>query len=345
MELRFSVVVPIYNVEDFLEQCIESVLNQTYTNFELILVDDGATDQSGRICDDYAKKDDRIVVIHKKNGGLVSAREAGVMVEKGQYVGYVDGDDWVDEKWLHILNEIIIKQSAPDIIEYNVYKSTDGVNKKIQTSNFRGYLNRNDIKNKIIPNMICDKRKNFYSFGILPAVWSKVFKRELLKRNLCKEKKITFGEDVSCTYNCILGCESFYGSDEHLYYYRQNNQSMTKAYDARRFERLKVLFEYLNENLIMPNEELREQFYEYKMFCLLYAMINEAKSGENYQKLEKKCKKGIFDLKQREFIQNYKSNKLGIPWNILFLLMKKENYKLLMCICRMIVKIKYTYKQ
>ena len=87
MELRFSVVVPIYNVEDFLEQCIESVLNQTYTNFELILVDDGATDQSGRICDDYAKKDDRIVVIHKKNGGLVSAREAGVMVAKGQYVG------------------------------------------------------------------------------------------------------------------------------------------------------------------------------------------------------------------------------------------------------------------
>ena len=93
---KLSVIVSIYNIENYVAKAIESICNQTYQNLEIILVDDGATDCSGKICDEYAKKDDRIRVIHKKNGGLVSAWMAGVEIAKGEYLAFVDSDDWID---------------------------------------------------------------------------------------------------------------------------------------------------------------------------------------------------------------------------------------------------------
>lgn len=96
MSAKISIIVPVYNIEKYIVRCIESILNQTYSNLEIILVDDGSTDSSGGICDEYAKKDDRIVVIHKVNGGLSDARNAGLKVVTGDYIGYVDGDDWID---------------------------------------------------------------------------------------------------------------------------------------------------------------------------------------------------------------------------------------------------------
>ena len=97
MEEKISVIVPIYNVKEYLDKCISSICNQTYKNLEIILVDDGSTDGSATICDAFAKKDDRIVVIHKENGGLTSTRKAGVNIATGKYIGFVDGDDWIDE--------------------------------------------------------------------------------------------------------------------------------------------------------------------------------------------------------------------------------------------------------
>ena len=91
-----SVIVPVYNVEQYLDRCVCSILNQTYQNLEIILVDDGATDSSGRMCDEYAKRDERIKVVHKQNGGLSDARNAGLAAATGEYIGYVDSDDWIE---------------------------------------------------------------------------------------------------------------------------------------------------------------------------------------------------------------------------------------------------------
>lgn len=116
--LLFSVVVPIFNVEMFLEECIKSVLKQTYTEFELILVDDGSTDESSSICDRYEKEDERIKVIHKSNQGLVSARKAGIAIAKGEYAVCLDSDDWLQKD--HLLNlSRIIRKFSPDIICFN----------------------------------------------------------------------------------------------------------------------------------------------------------------------------------------------------------------------------------
>ena len=105
MSILLSIIVPVYNVGSFLPKCIDSIISQTFTDFELILVDDGSTDNSVEICDAAAKKDSRVRVIHKENGGVVSARKAGLSVAVGKYAGYVDGDDWIDKHmYEHMVN-------------------------------------------------------------------------------------------------------------------------------------------------------------------------------------------------------------------------------------------------
>ena len=119
MKERISVVVPVYNVEQYLEKCVNSIINQTYKNLEIILVDDGATDKSGKLCDELAKLDNRIMVYHKKNGGLSDARNYGVERATGDYIGFVDGDDYIDAEMYEKLYEAIKKENV-DVAECNL---------------------------------------------------------------------------------------------------------------------------------------------------------------------------------------------------------------------------------
>ena len=122
----FSIVVPIYNVEKYLRQCVDSILSQTFTDYELILVNDGSNDGSGTICDDYAKQDSRITVVHKPNGGLSDARNAGTAVAKGEYIVYIDSDDYVISD--DFLAEIYNQANDADIVLYKHQKFMDGEN-------------------------------------------------------------------------------------------------------------------------------------------------------------------------------------------------------------------------
>ena len=119
MNEKISIIVPVYNVEKYLKKCIDSIVNQTYKNLEIILVDDGATDRSGEICDELAKLDNRIKVYHKKNGGLSDARNYGVERATGSYVGFVDSDDYIDAEMYEKLYEAITKEAA-DVAECNL---------------------------------------------------------------------------------------------------------------------------------------------------------------------------------------------------------------------------------
>lgn len=123
----FSVIVPVYKVEDYLERCIKSILQQTYKDFELILVDDGSPDNCGIMCDEFAKKDDRIIVIHQENAGLSAARNAGLAIARGKYILFVDSDDWILESTTIKLADIINKKN-PDIIVFgysNIYENKE----------------------------------------------------------------------------------------------------------------------------------------------------------------------------------------------------------------------------
>lgn len=342
-KVLFSVIVPIFNIQEYLEQCINSLLSQTFENFEILLIDDGSTDNCANICDKYALIDKRIKVIHKKNEGLAFARKTGIENSIGEYIIYVDGDDWVDFKLLEKLNEII-KKSQPDIINFNAFKSINDKNIVLKTSNFTGEFDKKKIDEIIVPRMLYDSERKFFTFGILPAVWCKAFKVEILRKNFCKDKRITFGEDAACTYNCIIDAKKIFFIDDCLYYYRQNRQSMTKAYDKKRFERINILFKYLDNNLIDNNGNVSKQLEYYKLFCIYYAFLNEAKDNEkSIKSISQKCNEEMTRYNLNIYLNDELLKSQNFPWNIFGLLIKKKKYFIIICICKIIMMIKYKF--
>ena len=169
MQKLISIIVPVYNVEKYLEKCIESIKNQTYKNIEIILVDDGSKDNSGKICDEAEKKDNRIKVIHKTNGGLSDARNAGLKIAKGDLIGFVDSDDYIKEDMFEILYNLVEKYDADISIVsyYEIYKDKLIAVKK---SNEVEEFNRIEA----IKELLIDNKIQSYA-------WNKLFKKELFK--------------------------------------------------------------------------------------------------------------------------------------------------------------------
>ena len=163
---KISIIIPVYNVESYIRECLESLINQTYQNLEIILVDDGSTDSSGEICDIYCKKDKRIIVIHKANGGLVSARKAGLRIATGEYATYVDSDDWIDVNTYEELMHLAFKYN-PDIIAFDFIKQySDFKIEQIQSLQEGFY----DKKRFFLEIEKCVKENPFFCRGIRRTV-------------------------------------------------------------------------------------------------------------------------------------------------------------------------------
>lgn len=239
-----SVIVPIYNVEKYLKQCVESILSQTYRELEIILVDDGATDGCGQICDEFAKSDERVVVIHKENGGLVSARKAGIQRATGVYVQYVDGDDWIEPDMVEKLYGMMTSEDV-NVAMCGHFEDYGDYHKEVRHGFEPGRYDGERLSKEIFPHMICGE--SFFEWGIFPSLWAKLFRREtLLKWQLKVDDCITMGEDAACTYPLLTSADSICISDECLYHYRQRADSMImkSAVD----DRLKRSFKALHES-------------------------------------------------------------------------------------------------
>ncbi len=247
-EPLISVLVPIYKIDHYLGICVESLLNQTYKNLEIILVDDGSPDRCPEICDLYASKDRRIKVIHKDNGGLVSARKAGIMAAKGSYIGYVDGDDWVGPGFYHSLYSSI-KESDADIaiagFSRDLFSSTKNILNSITSGVYEG-----DALNEIKKQMIADGA--FYRHGITTYLWNKLFKREVIEQyQMAMDERITIGEDAATVYPAIMASKKIVITDNCAYHYRQREDSMLKTATNHNNEYLKVMYlhDYMKQSL------------------------------------------------------------------------------------------------
>lgn len=166
-----SMIVPVYQVEKYIAQCIESVLNQTFQDFELILVDDGSKDQSGMICDLYAAKDDRITVIHTENRGAAAARNTGMERAKGRYITFLDGDDYLAENMIERLYEVI-EHSAYDVVVCDFLNLLPD-----EKDNFIVHLQERTVSGRDV----LEHLKNEKSYGVWTVVWNKIYKRETLE--------------------------------------------------------------------------------------------------------------------------------------------------------------------
>ena len=239
-----SVIVPIYRIDKYIGLCIDSITHQTYRNLEIILVDDGSDDRSGELCDLYAKKDSRIKVIHKQNGGLVSARKAGVLAATGEYIGYVDGDDWIGEGFYQSLYAAAVSSGADITVagfSRDLFSKKHGILNNIASGIYEG-----ETLDKLRSRMI--SYGEFYRHGVTTYVWNKLFRREcVIKEQLEVDERITIGEDAAVVYPAILNAKSVCITDNCAYHYRQREDSMLKRSGDFKAEaaKLKVLYEYM----------------------------------------------------------------------------------------------------
>ncbi len=233
MNKLISVIVPIYNVEPYLKRCIDSIINQTYKTIEIILVDDGSTDNSSKICDEYKNKDKRIKVIHKKNGGLSSARNRGLDIAKGKYITFIDSDDYVDNDYIEYLYNLIKKYKTKMSICIARVKYENG---KIidKENNKEMLLNQKETLEKML-----------YQNDINVSSWAKMYDRNLFKKIRFPEGKIF--EDTYTTYKLVLKCNNIsIGVVSKYNYMIRSNSILTSTFNLNKLSLIDAYLEMGN---------------------------------------------------------------------------------------------------
>ncbi len=212
-----SIVIPVYNVEEHLEKCVSSIRNQTYKNLEIILVDDGSTDNSSAICDALAKEDSRIKVIHKENGGVSIARNIGIKTSTGVYIGFVDSDDYIDERMYELLHDAIMLDAAQMSVCNYSWVDSDGI-----------IINTTNVKNNVFTGDFVLKYHLLDNFSIWTPLWNKIYKREILQMVKFPVDKIN--EDSYVIHEIINNCSTISLIQNNLYKYVQRQGSITDVF-------------------------------------------------------------------------------------------------------------------
>lgn len=244
--MKFSIILPVYKVEKYLRPCVDSILNQTFKDFEVILVDDGSPDSSPQICDEYAQKDSRVSVIHKPNGGQADARNVGLEAAKGDYICYIDSDDFLANE--NVLQLLADKTATnPDIVHYKFKEwfESDG---HIADCRFDYNV---PTEGRTVAEIYCDliDKDAYYN-----SAWSKIIRRDLLMENNIRFEKGIVGEDNEWYYHVVMVAKSLVLVDEPLYVYRRRQGSTTTTATRKNLlDQLHVLDKW--ENLLKDKED------------------------------------------------------------------------------------------
>lgn len=249
-----SIIVPVYNVEESLPRCLESIASQTYKNIEVILIDDESTDNSGNICDEYVKKDSRFIVIHKKNSGVNEARLSGFNSSKGDFVTFIDSDDYVSPLYVERLYDPIrLGKSFMSCVQWFYVKEDElKPDKRLRL----GYFDRNGIIDILKTDFLFDYKNNTNAFNL--GLCCKLIKRDFLIGAMEQARGLWLGEDLIANLYMMYHIPSIFISSEHLYYYVQHSQQSTRQGNSeawknqvKQWERIIELDEksYLSEQL------------------------------------------------------------------------------------------------
>lgn len=273
---KISIIIPVYQAEKYLAKCLMTVRQQSYPNLEIILVDDGSTDLSGKICDEVSEKDNRIVVVHQKNQGVSSARNAGLDLCTGTYVMFVDADDWMEVDCC----ECVIKRMAREDADICFFEMHIEKELPEKTTALDDYFIDNlvDTKKKLmkatIPFKNGDSEQNMVFYG----PYCKVFKREIIG-DIRFLLGLKYGEDALFNLQVILAAKSFCFEENPFYHYRKNNASVTSSFKEDRVEQSILRLQY-TEQVIMDNnlDYLNDEFIQ--MFInIVFWLITNLLSG------------------------------------------------------------------
>lgn len=273
--MKFSIIIPIYKVEKYLEQCINSVLNQSFVDYELILVDDGSPDLCGKICDDFAENDDRIKVIHKKNNGLSSARNDGLKISNGDYIVFLDGDDAMCENALQNISELIEEYLYPEMIIGNIIHWSIG-NNEIIVDNSK-YMSKQDIMNILEINQLYAKDSVQLPWRAYQSIYKKNF---LIENNLYFDEQLVGAEDCDYYLKAIQKLKTFRITDIAFVKYRVNREGSiinTPSYNSV-IGQLKTFASAYNSANIFPDERLMQTYFADR-YTNIIMLINLLKSS------------------------------------------------------------------
>lgn len=293
-----SIIVPIYNVEKYLPECIESILNQTYRYLEVILIDDGSTDQSGRICDQYGRQDSRIKIIHQKNGGAANAKNAGLKVATGRYLAFLDGDDFLEnDAYLYMMKAL--EEYQADVVQcclryiYLDRKEDKIANNKISIFDTKSYL---------------EKYTWDWTCGLMT---DKLYKRELFK-GICFEEGHKI-DDEFFTYQGIMRAKKIVYCPKVIYNYRQRKSSVMYTQSSQQRIVLDKL-DYLNKRrrkIISAFPELAQTFNEHYLNMLLILSQDPYSTSQSIKEIKESLKEYF-----------HERNNCRIPWGLKFELCK-----------------------
>lgn len=266
-----SVLVPVYNVAPYLGKCLDSIINQTFRDIEIICIDDGATDESGNILDEYARHDSRIIVKHKRNGGLVSARKEAIKYASGLYATCVDSDDWIDSDMLEQLMELATKNEA-DVVtsgcirEYSDSQSVDG--DILQLGIYKGSKLQSDVLSRLMARDIC------FQQNIKTTIWGKIYRVDLLRKfQMQVPNEVNVGEDSAVVYPYLLNSTCVVVSGANYYHYRIRQESVATSKSKNEEKSLECIESILKHEFLSHADEVENAEYQYKAITLFNRLV------------------------------------------------------------------------
>ncbi len=326
MSEKISVIVPVYGVEKVLGRCVESILAQTYENLEIILVDDGSPDRCPALCDDYARTNEKIVTVHKQNGGLTSAWKEGVRHASGSLIGFVDSDDWIEPDMYERLYQELSQQGADVAMAGLVFDYEDpGYPPRRETNRMNmSVYDRRELET-LFPVLLNDG--SFIGRTIQPSRVTKLFRKELVEKNLpLWDARVNVGEDLQMVFAAVLDAGKICAiQDYYPYHYWYNMSSMTGKHDPDYLK--KILF--LKERLEAISDE--KGVYDFRPqirndFLSLAVMAVKNEIWRNHEDSMKKVLERVRSMCREEAVQeairNHTMDRLGISVKLYLFLMK-----------------------
>ena len=319
---KISMIIPVYNAEQYLKKCVDSVRAQTYGKLEIMLVDDGSTDSSGELCDAYAEKDERIRVVHKENGGLVSAWKAGVKECSGEYVSFLDSDDWIDLEMLSEMSAYLTGNDREMVISDYIIERDGGSQEYVWQKLAPGEYGRKEIEEKIFPCLLGQEER----YITISRCMKLISKRLISENGNYTDPAIIVGEDTTIMLPVLLDCQRIVAMDHKAYYhYLYVKESMVHKYNEKLTENIRKLIQTTDRILKdkFTGDKLEEQQSHLDQESILWYFLvlkNEARGNPSgYRRnILKLCRsEEIRDLvKRTEITVNQPANKL------LYLVMK-----------------------
>lgn len=300
-----SIIVPVYKVEQYICKCVDSILNQSYSNYELILVDDGSPDKCPEICDKYADTDHRIKVIHKENGGLTSAWMKGLeSISDGvEYITFIDSDDYISDDYLEQFISKATEYNVDVVIGNTVKFYQDEKRPSITHKN--GYYDKERLEKEVYPNILFNG--NFHGRGYQVSRWGKLYRKEIVENNVryCSDKT-SYAEDLNLTFPIMLDAKSVYFLDQNegVYFYRMNPNSILHAYDKS----MLVSISHVYPSLIAICKEKKHDDLEHQVIADFIAASvqyfkNELQNPEGLSKTKYNIEKYSHDEMLRRAIK------------------------------------------